>query len=128
MIVSFMVTAKLGGARDDATMKYVYLLQGTTANLSNYATMLPKDSIAYALTYDRDVAPGFATAHIYDPDCSWAEGRNQLVAAAILAHSDADYFIFADDDVEFKEGSFSSFERLISETRPMMGVPIFPKT
>ncbi|SFJ47069.1 hypothetical protein SAMN02799626_01863 [Caulobacter sp. UNC279MFTsu5.1] len=51
-----------------------------------------------------------------------------LLAAAIEHAGDAiDYYIFCDDDVVFTAGGFEAFERMLGETRPLVGFPLMPK-
>lgn len=107
-------------------MKFVYLVQGAAARLRKLP--LPPDATVYALVYDEDVAFDFAKQTIFDPRCSFAAGRNQLGDVALAAESDADYFIFCDDDIEFSSGSFVEFQGFVERTRPKMATPLSQKT
>jgi hypothetical protein len=107
-------------------VKFVYLVQGAAARLRKLP--LPPDATVYALVYDEDVAFDFAKQTIFDPRCSFAAGRNRLGDVALAAESDADYFIFCDDDIEFTSGSFVEFQGFVERTRPKMATPLSQKT
>jgi len=107
-------------------MKICYLIQGARHRLEGLS--LPAGACVYALCYD-DPAPTLpeARAIIFDPVCSWAEGRNRLLELALDQEGDAEYLVFCDDDVEFISGSFEQFEARLRETRPLAAVPLMPK-
>lgn len=103
-----------------------YLIQGSAANLAKQA--FPPHALIYQLSYDRPAPLGVATMTLFSNTASWAEGRNLLLSAAIEnAGARIDYYVFCDDDVVFARGGFSEFERLLGETRPLVGLPLMPK-
>jgi hypothetical protein len=106
-------------------MDVVYVAQGAADRLATLS--FPAGAHVYALCYDRDVTLGYARRTIYDPKCSWAEGRNALAALALSEHPDLDYLIMVDDDVEFLSGSFATFADWVVARRPLLGIPLMPK-
>lgn len=106
-------------------MKAVYLAQGRADLLDKLDW--PEGAAVYALCYDRDVAFPWAAKSVFDPRCTWAEGRNRLADIATRDHPDFDYLIFADDDVEFVSGSFADFERAVADSMPALAVPLTDK-
>ncbi len=106
-------------------MKAIYLVQGAAALLDKFEP--PEGAVVYALCYDSDVSFPWATKSLFDPRCTWAEGRNRLADVAARNHPDFDYLIFADDDVVFLSGSFGDFERAVEASAPALGVPLMDK-
>ncbi len=92
------------------------------------ALRFPDQARVFALCYDHDVAIPYSERTIFDPECSWAAGRNRLLALALEHCPDTDYFVFCDDDIVFVTGSFEKFEAMVAQTQPAMAVPAVPKT
>lgn len=104
-------------------MKFLYLIQGQANLVTNYFHL--KERIraeALYLTYDKEI-PGAD----YHPNTTWAEGRNILLEKA-KSRDTYDYYIFLDDDIELKRGSWDLFEEKLIQYLPAIGVPIVPKT
>jgi hypothetical protein len=106
-------------------MRFVYLVQGAAARVRQMP--FPSGAAVFALCYDEDVQIGFAAETIFDPKCSWAEGRNKLVETARAVVPDFDYLILCDDDVSFAKGSFERFQEQIQRTQPLAALPLMPK-
>lgn len=87
-----------------------------------FAYLHSDKSDLYFLTFDQplDVV---AAQGIFDPECTWAEGRNLLLAEA-RKNGDYDYYIFLDDDTELLASSFDEFEILLDECQPYLGIPL----
>lgn len=102
---------------------FIYLIQGESALINNYQDLRPNENrdVLY-LTYDKEVANC-----IYYPDSSWSEGRNRLLAAA-KEKGEYLYYIFCDDDIEFRKGSWDEFETLLIVNKPAIGFPVVPVT
>lgn len=101
----------------------LYLLQGQAENLEKYFCQLNRSDIdALYLTYDYEIDEA-----IFLPNSTWAEGRNKLLEEAIKL-SAYKYYIFCDDDVEFKEGGFKKFEDNLLKYNPLVAVPIVPRS
>ena len=104
-------------------MQFLYLIQGKAANVRNYTVLNSDVSRIMGLTYDEPL-DGFD----YLPKSSFAQGRNHQYALAKERLSEFDYFIFIDDDVVFRRGSFERMERNLALDRPDIGVPVTEKT
>jgi hypothetical protein len=108
---------------------FVYLIQGTRARVESYAHLQGPDSDLIGLTYDKPLGDEFdGLERIFLPDSSWCQGRSALYQRARKLERTYEYYIFADDDVEFESGGFDLFQERLLETRPALGVPIFSKT
>lgn len=100
-----------------------YLIQGARHKLLE--ATFPEGASIYMLCYDDEVpVPG--TSFLFDPHCTWAEGRNKLatVAATNPAH---EYFVFCDDDCRFLKGGLREFEALLLKHQPLVAQPVMPK-
>lgn len=102
---------------------FIYLVQGQKELVGK---CLELDERAHAdaifLTYDESL-----DGAIYYPDSTWAEGRNRLLEAA-LEKGEYLYYIFCDDDIAFKKGSWSLLEENLLKYLPAIAVPVFPRT
>ena len=87
-----------------------------------FAYLHSDKSDLYFLTFDEPLEIP-STLGIYDPQCTWAEGRNLLLAEARKNDIYA-YFIFLDDDAELLACTFADFEVLLDEYQPYLGVPL----
>jgi len=100
---------------------FAYLVQGRSEMVERFSGLQCETSDLFFLTYDEELKIPDACG-IYDPEVSWAGGRNKLLE---LAQTRAyDYLVFLDDDVKFTLGSFSEFERLLKRYRPYVGIPL----
>jgi tetratricopeptide (TPR) repeat protein len=61
--------------------------------------------------------------YIYFPDSTWTQGRNKLLEVSKQLEEDYLYYIFLDDDIEFIEGDWRSFEALLLEYQPAIATP-----
>ncbi len=102
---------------------FIYLVQGESNLISNYLDLKKReDADVIYLTYDKKVENA-----IYFPNSTWSEGRNKLLKAARLK-GEYLYYIFCDDDIEFRKGSWDEFERLLILHKPAIGFPVVPVT
>ncbi len=102
---------------------FIYLLQGEAELVKEFFYLSERDNTdAIFLTYDKAIENA-----IFFPDSTWSEGRNKLLEAA-KDKGEYLYYIFCDDDIEFKYGSWDEFERQLLIHRPAIGCPVFPKT
>ena len=107
--------------RSEPRKQFAYLVQGRSELVECFSGLQCETSDLFFLTYDRELTIPDAGG-IYNPEVSWAGGRNKLLE---LAQRRAyDYLIFLDDDVKFTLGSFSEFERLLKRYRPYVGIPL----
>ena len=60
---------------------------------------------------------------IYYPNSTWTTGRNKLIEEAKKLPNKYLYYIFLDDDLSFKQGSFREFEKMLLEYKPAIGIP-----
>lgn len=99
--------------------KFLYLLQGTAADIDRYDAMLPAEHVdAIKLTYDRQRA-----GCLYAPRTTWTTGRNLLLRKAKRQGDGYLYFVFLDDDLEFSRGDFRDFENALLRLRPAIASP-----
>lgn len=102
---------------------FLYLMQGESRLVKDYFFLNDRESAdAIFLTYDKEIENA-----IYFPDSTWSEGRNKLLDLA-KQKGQYLYYIFCDDDIEFKHGSWDEFERQLLIHKPAIGCPVFPKT
>ncbi|MDA4843885.1 hypothetical protein [Hoeflea poritis] len=105
------------------------LIQGMAERIEAFVAdhqWLDQENI-YVLSYDRPVDEGLRVFSIFDPDCSWAAGRNALFSAAVAAgrfHG----FIFMDDDVAFIEGDMHQFIGLCRANSNLVIAPVVERT
>lgn len=98
-------------------------MQGESKLVKNFLFLNDRDNAdAIFLTYDKAIENA-----IFLPDSTWSEGRNKLLEAA-KEKGEYLYYIFCDDDIEFKYGSWDEFETQLLIHRPAVGCPVFPKT
>ena len=101
----------------------LYLFQGQAENLEKYYSVFNRSDVdVLFLSYDKEIEGA-----IYLPNSTWAEGRNKLLEEA-LKISEYEYYVFCDDDVEFKKGSFEIFEDNLRKYNPLVAVPIVPRS
>lgn len=102
---------------------FIYLVQGEKKLVQNYLELSrrPRADAIY-LTYDEPL-----DGAIFYPDSTWAQGRNKLLDAALQA-GEYLYYVFCDDDIAFKRGSWQDFEECLLTSIPAVGVPIVPRT
>ena len=105
---------------------FLYLIQGCCSNVIKYKTLNNIYSDVITLTYDYEISQiDFPSIkNIYLPNSTWAEGRNFQLNFAKNLSNNYEYYIFMDDDVEFKTGSFLEFQNLLSQTKPAIGIPL----
>ena len=106
--------------------KFIYLVQGSQANVVKFAHLQSESSDLITLTYDQDINESEVTwlRNIFFPKSTFAEGRNRQLEVAIGSPTDYLYYIFLDDDVSFKKGTYEDFENLLLEHEPAVGVPL----
>ena len=102
---------------------FIYLIQGQRKLIQSYSWLRAnrKDDII-CLTYDEP-----CDGAIFYPNSTWAQGRNRLLTEA-RKQDEYLYYIFCDDDIEFKKGSWKKFEENLLKYRPGIAVPVFQKT
>ena len=99
------------------------MVQGQKALVAQYLELQSRDSAdALFLTYDEEMEGAF-----FYPESTWAQGRNRLLEEA-LKRDEYLYYIFCDDDIEFRQGAWSLFEEQLEKYIPAIGVPVFPRT
>ncbi|XP_046864267.1 uncharacterized protein LOC124458262 [Xenia sp. Carnegie-2017] len=83
--------------------------------------------------------PSYNIEYIYKPNTTWSEGRNILYERAINSSKDYIYYVFMDGDLTFhftsskfervfsknQSSPLKTFERLLLEYEPAIGVPWF---
>ena len=100
---------------------FIYLLQGESKFVNKYFHLAErKDADAIFLTYDNKIDNA-----IFFPNSTWSEGRNKLLDAA-RKKGNYHYYIFCDDDIEFRKGSWDEFEELLILHKPAIGFPVVP--
>ena len=105
----------------EPTRQFAYLVQGRAALVERFSGLQCETSDLFFLTYDEELNIPDAVG-IYDPEVSWAGGRNRLLG---LAQQRAyEYLIFLDDDVKITLGGFGEFEQLLTRYRPYVGIPL----
>ena len=106
--------------------KFIYLVQGTRANILKFAHLQTKSSDLITLTYDHDIDESEVKwlSNIFYPKSTFAEGRNRQLEVATQIGGNYLYYIFLDDDVSFKKGTYADFEKLLLEHEPAVGVPL----
>lgn len=106
--------------------KFLYLVQGRKANISNFAHLQSPSADLITLTYDVDIDELDVSwvTNIFFPNSTWAEGRNHQLNYAINTSTDYLYYIFLDDDVSVEKGSYVEFESLLLEYQPAVGLPL----
>lgn len=104
-------------------MRFLYLLQGKAENVRKYRFLNGVDSELIGLSYDKP-EPGFE----FFPNSSFATGRNYLLEQAMPRIEQFDYFVFLDDDVVFRRGSFDLMQANLRQFKPAIGVPLTEKT
>jgi hypothetical protein len=102
--------------------EFAYLVQGRAHELAKFQHLQRKESDLFVLSFDEP--PGInAVIAIFDPNCTWAEGRNLLLASC-KDYETYRYYVFLDGDVDFLSGTFEDFENLLLEQQPYLGVPL----
>lgn len=102
---------------------FVYLVQGEKELVKNYLELSRRPRAdAVFLTYDKPM-----DGALFFPDSTWAQGRNRLLNEA-LQKGEYLYYIFCDDDIAFKHGSWQDFEESLLKSHPAVGVPLVPRT
>lgn len=107
--------------RSEPRKQFAYLVQGRSELVECFSGLQCETSDLFFLTYDQELKIPDAGG-IYDPEVSWAGGRNRLLE--LCQRRAYEYLIFLDDDVKFTLGSFSEFERLLKRYRPYVGIPL----
>ena len=98
---------------------FVYLVQGYADHVAKYLFLAARPSArAFFLTFDKPL-----DGCIYFHGCSWAQGRNRLLAEARKSGNFL-YFIFLDDDIVFAHGDYDLWEARLLELRPAVAVPV----
>ena len=102
----------------------LYLIQGEASRVKKYFHLNNrKQADCIFLTYDEPLEGA-----IYFPNSTFATGRNRLIEEAKNIDKKYNYYIFLDDDVVFKKGNWSLFEKKLKKWQPAIGVPVVPKT
>lgn len=103
-------------------VRFAYLVQGQAHLVERFDYLQSENSDLFYLTFDKplDMPAAFG---VFDPLCTWAEGRNLLLEESRKVRDYA-YFIFLDDDTELLNFTFADFEKVLLEYRPYMGVPL----
>jgi len=106
--------------------QFLYMAQGSKANIAKFAHLQSQSADLITLTYDMDIDEPDVTwvTNIYLPKSTWAEGRNHQLKYAINSAIDYLYYIFLDDDVSIEKGSYNEFENLLLEYQPAVGLPL----
>ena len=100
---------------------FIYLLQGESKLVSKYFHLAERENAdALFLTYDNEIGNA-----IFFPNSTWSEGRNKLLDTA-RKKGNYQYYIFCDDDIAFKKGSWDKFEELLISHKPAIGFPVVP--
>lgn len=104
---------------------FLYLLHGAHDHIQKYNYLGEREhSDLLKSTWDQEIEGAY-----FFPKATWAEGRNGLYAKIKQIEKTYDYYIFIDDDVVFKLGDFSEFERQLSRLSPAVATPVFvPKS
>lgn len=102
------------------------MVQGRKANVIKFAHLQSDSSDLITLTYDEKIDDVEVTwlSNIFFPKSTFAEGRNRQLEVATSSDTSYLYYIFLDDDVSFKKGSFRDFEKLLLKHEPAIGVPL----
>ena len=92
--------------------KYCYLFQARE-KLPLFDSLRTEQSDCFVLYFKHNIEN---ENEFYFPNSSWSQGRNKLLEFAISKNIDYEYYIFADDDIEFsvKDGTDDPFKRLYS--------------
>lgn len=98
------------------------MIQGRADSINRFSFLNKQSSDVYLLTWDVE-----REGYPFLPGSSWSEGRNYLLDKAKVS-GDYDYFIFCDEDVQFLEGGFELFEKMLLKHKPSLGMPVHPKT
>lgn len=106
---------------DKLIMKdFLYLVQGRSDLVQDYLHLSERQNAdAIFLTYDKKI-----TDAIFFPNSTWAQGRNKLLEEAQKLGS-YQYYIFCDDDIEFKKGGWSKLEENLLSLVPAIAIPVF---
>jgi hypothetical protein len=106
--------------------KIIYLVQGSRSNILKFTHLQNKSSDLITLTYDQDIDESEVTwlSNIFYPQSTFAEGRNKQLEVATQIGVNYLYYIFLDDDVSFKKGTYADFEKLLLKHEPAVGVPL----
>ena len=100
--------------------RLIYLVQGRSDLVEGYFHLAERENAdALFLTYDKKIENA-----IFFPNSKWSEGRNKLLEQA-KKRGQYDYYIFCDDDIKFRKGSWDEFERLLLKYKPAIGHPLF---
>lgn len=105
---------------------FLYLIQGTATNVVKYKFLYNLESDVIVLTYDKEISQNEfpSIINIFLPKSTWAEGRNAQLNYAKKLNNNYEYYIFLDDDVEFKNGSFKQFQNKLLKHKPAIGIPL----
>ena len=98
-------------------MNFVYLIQTSSYLPLNYY-FLKKNKKFILLSFKKKTED----TDIFYPNSTWTSGRNKLIEYVKENNIKAKYYIFLDDDIQFKELSnkqgFNLFEKRIEEYKP----------
>lgn len=110
-------------------LRIAILMQGLAQRIETFVADHPwlnADDL-FLLSYDRPLKSGLEAFTIYDPECSWAAGRNMLFEAARAKHR-FHGFLFMDDDVVFNEGNMRQFIGLCHANPDLFIAPVTERT
>ncbi len=105
--------------------RFIYLVQGEANLVKSFFHLADRADVeAIFMTYDREIEGA-----VFFPNSTWSQGRNKLLELALKKSKKYLYYIFCDDDVVFKTGTWDDFESQILTLKPAIAVPInHPKT
>ncbi len=102
--------------------QFLYLVQSRLDRLEYHKVLESENSDYIVGTFEKKIDLPNA---IYIPNTVWEQGRNALYEEALRISGDYEYFIFLDDDVLFKKGSFREFEKEVLEGKPDFCIPLY---
>ena len=103
------------------TKNFCYLAQGRASNLRKLLTRIPDDADLVLLSYDEEINYNGDFISYFLPKSTWAEGRNYLIENVDRCYR---FYIFLDDDVFIKSGSFQAFQEKLIKYKPRAAVPL----
>ena len=102
--------------------QFLYLVQSRIKCLEDQKILESDNSDYIVATFEKKIDQ---ENFIYVPNSTWTEGRNALYEEALKRKDQYEYFVFLDDDVTFKRGSFRVFETEVSHIQADCAVPVF---
>ena len=126
-----VTTVSLELVRTKKRRTFCYLIQ--TAAPRDVSHLKTGDSEVLQLVWQERVDEGEGI--VFFPNCSLVQGRNRLFEEMLrrYAHTEFEYAVFMDDDVELEElidygintgNAWRTFERYLTHWRPAVGLPV----